>query len=317
VVSRWTSAFDLAHGWTVKDYVRTVGDVNNDGKEDLVGFGQDGVYVALSNGSSFNAISRWTSAFDLVHGWTVKDYVRTVGDVNNDGRADLIGFGQDGVYVALSTGTGFGAISRWTSAFDLSHGWTVKDYVRTVGDVNNDGMADLIGFGQDGVYVALSTGTGFGAISRWTSAFDLSHGWTVAEYVRTVGDVNNDGMADLIGFGQDGVYVALSTGTSFGAISKWTNAFDLSHGWTVKDYARTVGDINGDGKADLVGFGLDGVYIALSMGNTFSLPVRLTTSFDLSHGWTVAEYARTVGDVSGDGKADLVGFGLDGVYVVK
>ena len=165
--------------------------------------------------------------------------------------------------------------------------------------------------------MALSNGTSFDAISKWTSSFDLSHGWTVKDYVRTVGDVNNDGRADLIGFGQDGVYVALSNGTSFGAISKWTSAFDLSHGWTVKDYVRTVGDVNNDGRVDLIGFGQDGVYIALSMGTTFSLPSRRTTSFDLSHGWTVASYVRTVGDVSGDGKADLVGFGLDGVYVVK
>jgi hypothetical protein len=77
-----------------------------------------------------------------------------------------------------------------------------------------------------------------------------------------------------------------------------------------------VGDVNNDGRVDLVGFGQDGVYISLSMGTTFSLPSRRTTSFDLAHGWTVASYVRTVGDVSGDGKDDLVGFGLDGVYVV-
>ena len=316
-VSRWTSAFDLSHGWTVKDFVRTVGDVNNDGRDDLIGFGLDGVYVALSTGTGFGPISRWTTSFDLSHGWTVADFVRTVGDVNNDGRDDLIGFGLDGVYVALSNGTGFGPISRWTTSFDLSHGWTVKDFVRTVGDVNNDGRDDLIGFGLDGVYVALSNGTSFGSLSRWTTSFDLSHGWTVADFARTVGDVNNDGRDDLIGFGQDGVYVALSNGTSFDAISQWTTSFDLSHGWTVAQYARTVGDINGDGKADLIGFGQDGVYIALSTGNSFTLIFQGTSAFDLSHGWTVTQYVRTVGDVTGDGKTDLVGFGLDGVYVVK
>jgi len=158
----------------------------------------------------FSSVSKWTSSFDLSHGWTVKDYVRTVGDVNKDGNADLIGFGLDGVYVALSNGSGFGAVGKWTSSFDLSHGWTVKDYVRTVGDVNGDGKADLIGFGLDGVYVALSNGSGFGAVSKWTSSFDLSHGWTVSQYVRTVGDVNGDGKADLIGFGLDGVYISLA-----------------------------------------------------------------------------------------------------------
>ena len=61
----------------------------------------------------------------------------------------------------------------------------------------------------------------------------------------------------------DGVYVSLSNGTNFTAsASKWSNSFDASHGWTVADYVRTVGDVNGDGKADLVGFGLDGVYVA-------------------------------------------------------
>jgi aryl carrier-like protein len=238
-----------------------VGDVNFDGRDDLIGFGLDGVYVALSNGTSFGSISKWSSSFDLSHGWTVSQFVRTVGDVNNDGRDDLIGFGLDGVYVALSNGTSFGSISKWSSSFDLSHGWTVSQFVRTVGDVNFDGRDDLIGFGLDGVYVALSNGTSFGSISKWSSSFDLSHGWTVAGFVRTVGDVNNDGRDDLIGFGLDGVYVALSNGASFDAVSRWTNDFDLSHGWTVSQYVRTVGDVNNDGKADLVGFGLDGVYI--------------------------------------------------------
>ncbi|NOT06060.1 MAG: S8 family serine peptidase, partial [Anaerolineales bacterium] len=135
----------------------------------------------------------------------------------------------------------FAPASRWTSSFDLSHGWTVSQFVRTVGDVNNDGRDDLIGFGLDGVYVSLSTGSGFGAVSKWTSSFDLSHGWTVSQYVRTVGDVNNDGRDDLIGFGLDGVYVALSNGTSFDPVSKWTSSFDLSHGWTVSQFVRTVG----------------------------------------------------------------------------
>ncbi len=76
-----------------------------------------------------------------------------------------------------------------------------------------------------------------------------------------------------------------------------------------------MGDVNNDGRDDLIGFGLDGVYMALSTGNSFTLAFQGTSAFDLSHGWTVTQYVRTVGDVTGDGKAGLVGFGLDGVYV--
>jgi hypothetical protein len=248
----------------VANYVRTVGDVNGDSRADLIGFGLDGVYVALSNGTSFDAVSKWTSAFDLSHGWTVANYVRTVGDVNGDGRADLVGFGLDGVYVALASnpGPGFGTVSKWSGSLAAGNGWTVADYVRTVGDVNGDGRDDLVGFGLDGVYVALASnpGPGFGAVSKWSSSFDLSHGWTVSQYVRTVGDLNGDGKADLLGFGSDGVYVALSNGVNgFSAIGKWTSAFNS---WTVSQYVRTLGDVNGDGLDDLIGFGLDGVYVA-------------------------------------------------------
>ncbi len=241
---------------------------------------------AFEREASFGTISKWTSALDLSHGWTVADFARTTGDVDGDGDADLVGFGLDGVYVALSNGSSFApTATKWTSAMDLSHGWTVKDFVRTVGDVDGDGDADLVGFGLDGVYVALSNGSSFApTATKWTSAMDLSHGWTVKDFVRTVGDVDGDGDADLVGFGLDGVYVALSNGSSFApTATKWTSAMDLSHGWTVKDFVRTVGDVDGDGDADLVGFGLDGVYVALSNGSSFApTATKWTSAMDLS-----------------------------------
>jgi hypothetical protein len=297
-----------------------VGDVNGDGKADLVGFGQDGVYVSLSTGTNpFPAPTRWIQAFDLAHQWTVQDYVRTTGDVNGDGKDDLIGFGQDGVYVSLSTGTSpFPAPTRWVQAFDLAHGWTVQDFVRTVADVNGDGKADLVGFGQTGVWVSLSTGSTFPPPTLWLPAFDLAHGWTVQSFVRTTGDVNGDGKDDLIGFGKDGVYVSLSTGSSpFPAPTRWLLGFDLAHGWTVQNYVRTVGDVNGDGKDDLIGFGQDGVYVSLSTGSTFPPPTRWAPVFGSAQGWTVQNHVRTVGDINGDGAVDLVGFGPDGVWIGK
>ncbi|MBP9818140.1 VCBS repeat-containing protein [Candidatus Shapirobacteria bacterium] len=319
-VSKWLTAFDLAHGWTVASFVRTTGDVNGDGRADLVGFGQDGVYVSLTNatGTGFSSpIAKWTSAFDLSHGWSVKDFVRTTGDVNGDGKDDLVGFGQDGVYVALSTGTGFGTISKWTSSFDLSHGWTVASFTRTVGDVNGDGKDDLVGFGQDGVYVALSTGTGFGTISKWTASFKPEDGWSVSGSTRVVGDVNNDRLFDLIGFKEDGVYVAISTGTGFGPLTKRSGDYKSVDGWTNSASVRTIGDVNGDGYMDIVGFGSTGVYASNSTGTSFG-PIYLAGSImDAAHGWNVTNFVRTVGDVTGDGKIDLVGFGQDGVYVSK
>ena len=327
-VSRWTQSFDLSHGWTVAQYVRTVGDVDGDGRDDAVGFGLDGIYGATANtaGTGFNVIAKWSDSLAQANGWTVKDYVRTVGDVNGDGKADAVGFGIDGVYVALAlntpaplTGFRFGTVSKWSDDFNLNKGWTVAQYVRLVGDVTGDGKDDLVGYGLDGIYVAKSNGTSFDPITKWSSSLSSLNGWNVTDYARTLADVNGDGKADAVGFGLDGVYVAISNGTNaFNTVTKWSSDFNLNKGWTVAGYVRTLGDVNGDGKDDVVGFGLDGVYVGLSDGvSAFKPIVKWSGILSAANGWTVQDYVRTTGDINGDGLDDLVGFGLDGVYIGK
>src|SRR5262249_5950993 len=85
-------------------------------------------------------------------GWTSQNiHPRIVGDVNNDGLSDIVGFGTDGVHVALATGGGnFAAPYLASNQFGTSQeagGWTNQDlYPRTIADVNGDGLADIIGF---------------------------------------------------------------------------------------------------------------------------------------------------------------------------
>ena len=59
-------------------------------------------------------------------------------------------------------------------------------------------------------------------------------------------------LADALGFGLDGIYVALSDGSSFAAnATKWTSAFDYNHGWRVDQHPRMFADVNGDGFLDI------------------------------------------------------------------
>ena len=171
-------------------------------------------------------------------------------------------------------------------------GLAANDYlggsVSTAGDLNGDGKADLV----LGAYYAApggrtSAGTAyiiFGQASGFSAAFNLttlngSNGFKVeglaaddrlGSSVSTAGDLNGDGKADLV----LGAYHAdpggrTDAGTAyiiFGQASGFPAAFNLttlngSNGFKVEGLAAndylgtsvsTAGDLNGDGKADLV-----------------------------------------------------------------
>jgi hypothetical protein len=57
--------------------------------------------------------------------------------------------------------TNFGAPQFVLSAFGSAAGWSSQNRnPRLVADINNDGNADIVGFGNDGVTVSLANGTG-------------------------------------------------------------------------------------------------------------------------------------------------------------
>ena len=268
--SIWTTAFNYNEGWRVNMHPRMLGDVNGDGKDDLVGIGYAGVFVALANtaGNGFYSPSIWTTAFNYNEGWRVNLHPRMLGDVNGDGKDDLVGIGNAGVFVALAkpTGNGFNSPSVWSTGLTYNEGWRVDKHPRMLGDINGDGRDDLVGIGDAGVYVALAnaSGTGFLTGTIWTTAFNYNEGWRVDMHPRMLGDVNNDGKDDVIGFGYAGVFVAAanSAGNGFNSPNMLTNAFNYNEGWRVSMHPRLVGDVNGDGKDDLLGFGYAGVFVA-------------------------------------------------------
>ena len=78
--------------------------------------------------------------------------------------------------------------------------------------------------------------------------------------------------------------------------------------------------MNGDGRADIVGFSSAGVLVAHGKSDgTFDPAVAAFDGFDASPsagGWTSFDaYPRLMGDVTGDHRADIVGFASNGVFV--
>ena len=293
------------------------GDFDGDGKTDVITFTRENpvavgdVYVALSEGTRFGPSRKWHDWFAVSHDETV-----VIGDYDGDGRDDVatwLGRSTGQVYVARSVGTGFAPESVWLSSIGGDDG-----DILLAGDANGDGKADLILFARlaGEVYVSLSTGSGFAAPERWHSFFAVS----LHERPR-VADLDGDGKTDIVTFASDSptafgdVYVALSDGSRFGDghnSTKWHDWFAIRPEEEIR-----VGDLNGDGKDDFFTFlppPFAQCYTVLSQGSSMGPNVLWPEPVapDLGAGDTVA-----VGDVNGDGRADVIIFaqGEGKVYV--
>jgi hypothetical protein len=166
------------------------------------------------------------------------------------------------------------------------------------GDFNGDGHADIIGQVQETGqwWVSLSTATGF--ITTPWAAWDPSVTWTNA----LVGDFTGNGKDDIAArnakTGQ--WWVGQSTGSRFTSTvwGRWATAPN----WVDVQ----VGDFNGDGKMDIVG--------RVQQSGQWWLAVSTGTSFQnkLWATWAPDSAALTwvdvhVGDLTGSGKADIIG----------
>jgi hypothetical protein len=280
--------------------------------------------VALSNGDGTFKPPRFVLAdFGFDQGWRVDRHPRLLVDLTGDGRADIVGFGDAGVYVALSNGDGTFTFTPVPVINDFGFsagGWRVDRHPRLVGVLSSSHHADIVGFGNAGVIVARGNGNGtFQAPQLMLEDFGFNQGWRVEKHPRFLADVTGEGRADVVGFGDAGVYVARTRGNGtfdFTPVPVLAD-FGFDQGWRVEKHPRFLADVTGERRADIVGFGDAGVYVARSNANgTFAFtPVPEVTDFGVDQGWRVDRHPRFLADLTGDGRADIVGFGDAGVYV--
>jgi hypothetical protein len=349
-------------------YPRLLGDVNGDGKTDVVGVGTHVVYVGKGHAKGVSApkaylgeqpyeedlrSSGWTAPNGLLSGYSSDRDLITLGDVNGDGRADIVVFVSSNVYVAYSQGDRFSAFSKKLSAFKGKKVWDKDDHPRYVVDINSDGKGDLLAFGDEGIYVALATTDGFAPAKHVLGGAHENRFKHSQDHPSTLGDVNGDGVIDIVSFNFYGTHVALGKGDGTflpltgpyqtGAV---IDDFGKHQDWDAQKHTRMLADVNGDGRADVVGFKDAGLYIALAKrlktytrvmeasDNEREPDIRTTYNvqalfeapkfqlrgfgYGSKYGaWRVGEHPRMMADVDGNGSADILGFGRWGVEVTK
>jgi LmbE family N-acetylglucosaminyl deacetylase len=254
-------------------------------------------------------------------------------DVNRDKIPDACIRKTDGLYCSLGDGKGkFAMHKKWSQGQDFADaaGFAAPSWGLTLqlADVDGDGRADACARTATGLRCALSQGTSFGAAQRFSQGTDFgdSDGSTASEagYYGSIrlGDINGDGRADACLRKVDGVYCAHSLGLTFAPATRFTEGFSDAEGWRPAHFGSTLmlGDVNGDGRADLCGRGSHGIMCILTtlrgdsfFGGSFW---SFRGAFGNTEGWetSLSLYGSVrLSDIDGDGKADVCGRSPNGL----
>ncbi len=235
--------------------VAAIGDVNNDGIPDFVAgapfYSQiisNGGLARVYSGADGSPLLTFTGTTNNARfGWSVAG-----GDVNGDGRADIV-VGSLFAGVRVYSGNGGGLLHTFTAGTSDVYGRKVA----VVTDLNGDGLRDIvIGATQDDLF---SPGAGYvqarsgmsGAL-LWTSS-GLAVGNRYGLSISSAGLWNNDAIGDVIvgavpQTNNDLGYVRILNGAT-GATLFTIDSPDLSNGFA--NSVAGLGDWDGDSRSDV------------------------------------------------------------------
>lgn len=262
-----TYEFNIA-GANMGESVRTAGDINGDGYSDfIVGmrlYGGTGGALVYHGGTYNLAATATTTRYGGQTNGALGCSVANAGDLNGDGYSDVAvgeygaSNGQAGeglVHVHYGSSAGIASAPSLTLEANVA-GAQFGYNVASAGDVNGDGYADLVvgaplssGTGRAYLYLGSAGGLSTTPALTWSGTAGSEFGFAVA----TAGDTDADGSAEvLVGSpGTDQVFVFQGEHNQLPATAMVTLASPIA-GARFGAAISTAGDVNGDGRSDVI-----------------------------------------------------------------
>lgn len=213
------------------------------------------------------------------------------GDLNADLRADVLVRDKAGRLWFLR-GDGTGQLVG-------TGGWNAMNALARHGDFSGDGREDVIAREASTGKLWLYPGTGTGSLG--TRKLMGTGGWNAMSRIVAYGDLSGDGRSDVLAVEKSTGKLWLYPGTGAGTLG--ARKLIGTSGWNGMNALVGPGDMNSDGRPDLIARQASTGYLYLYPGRTGALGSRVLIG---NGGWNVMDTFLGLGDVTGDGHGDLV-----------
>ncbi len=273
-------------------------DVDGDGKPDLVTANQTNTSSVLRNTSTMGNIisTSFAAKVDLVSGNV--PYSVATGDVDGDGKPDIVVANQSSASVSVLRNTSVSGIISADVKVDFTTG-SSSVYV-SMGDLDGDGKPDIVVANSGVSTVSVLRNTCSIGIISFAAKVDFPTGTT--PYTVFVGDVDGDGKPDLVTANQNSGNISVLRNTSTSGSMSFAAKVDFPAGNVPRSVA--IGDIDGDGKPDFVVANNNSNSVSVLRNTSTSGSISFASKVDFAIGKNT--YSVAIGDLDGDGKPDFV-----------
>ena len=276
------------------NYGVCTGDIDGDGKLDMVSVGTLGNTLSLFKNTSIPGVISFATRIDIATGASPFDVA--IRDIDKDGRPDIIVANNGANSISVFRNTGNAGNFSFANRVDFASG--AEPISIAFGDIDSDGSEDIAVANPRSRTISLFRNTSTPGMIALASKVDFTPGRN--PFMVVVGDLDMDGKPDMASVNYFDYTVSVFLNTSIGNNFSFSGKADFSAPSSPQSIA--IGDMDGDGKPDIA--------VAKYSGNNSILRNKSAVgviAFDaqVEYGSPAYTDGIVLADFDGDGKADM------------